>query len=270
MIFKRRHKAKSQNEPSVATIDEIKELFYKHLAINKQWQEQVIQEFSGFKNNLLDQQCSQEKIIQEFSGLKNNLNDHLFWCQNHVAQKFSELHNILGNQQSWLEQITEDLAQVKDASRKLGRSQYQANTVAKAERQEFEQMLQQILSLVAQPQKETLHEILTVVDGLEQGLQAIAKVEDEILKAWGSGFAIVHERLIRILEKWYVKPIESVGAMFTPHHHRAVAVYHSDELEENIVVEEQLRGYLWGNDVLRYAEVVVSKKEIDSESNSGN
>ena len=98
-----------------------------------------------------------------------------------------------------------------------------------------------------------------MVDGLEEGIHAIRQLNDDnrLVSALAEGFLIVQERLLGILKKWDVTPIESVGQPFVPHLHQAVDTVNAVEVPENAIVEEQRRGYLRGNEVLRYAEVVV-------------
>ncbi len=158
--------------------------------------------------------------------------------------------------------LLDEIAELKDAMQKLGRNQFRANALAESERKEIKQMLQQTLALSTEPQRETLLELLLVVDGLEEGIRALKQLKDEnaLAPAWADGFRMVHERLLRVLKKWNVTPMESFGQPFAPHRHRAVDVVHTNEVAENLVVEEQRRGYLCGEEVLRYAEVIVARK----------
>ncbi|MCZ6679267.1 MAG: nucleotide exchange factor GrpE [Candidatus Poribacteria bacterium] len=167
--------------------------------------------------------------------------------------------------QSQSDPLQDAIADLKKATQKLGRTQFRANAVAESDRKEMKQMLHRVLALSMETQGETLADLLVVVDGLEEGIRAIEQLNDENARApaWADGFRIVHERMLRILERWDVVPIESVGQPFTPHRHRAVDTIHTDEFAENTVVEEQRRGYLCGEEVLRYAEVVVARKRAD-------
>ena len=163
--------------------------------------------------------------------------------------------------QSQADEFQDAIAELKDAMRKLGRNQLRTNTVLQSDRNEIKQILQQIIVSSGEPQKEMLMELLLVVDGLEEGIHAIRQLSDEnrLGFALAEGFLIVHERLLSILKKWDVTPIESVGQPFVPHLHQAVDTVYAAEVPENAIVEEQRRGYLRGNEVLRYAEVVVAR-----------
>ena len=152
--------------------------------------------------------------------------------------------------------LQDAIADLKEAMRKLGRTQLRVNALAESDRKEIKQMLQAVVPPSTGPQKETLQELLLVVDRLEDMARLNSNND-----AWTDGFRMVHERLLRILEKWDVIPIESVGQPFTPHLHHALDVTYTNEVAENIIVAEQRRGYLCGENVLRYAQVVVARKQ---------
>ena len=156
--------------------------------------------------------------------------------------------------------LQDAIADLKEAMQKLGRIQLRANTLAESDRKEIKQILQAVAPPSTGPQKETLQELLLVVDRLEDMARLNSNND-----AWADGFRMVHERLLRILEKWDVVPVESVGQPFAPHLHHALDVTYTNEVAENIVVAEQRRGYLYGEDVLRYAEVVVARKRDNIE-----
>ena len=165
--------------------------------------------------------------------------------------------------QPQIEDLQDAIAELQEAVRKLGRNQLRANTVLQSDRNEIKQILQKITLSATEPRKELLLELLLVVDGLEEGIHAMRQLNDENMpvSAWAEGFLIVHERLLGILKKWDVAPIESVGQLFVPHLHQAVDTVDTVDVAEDVVVEEQRRGYLRGNEVLRYAEVIVASKK---------
>ena len=165
--------------------------------------------------------------------------------------------------QPQIEDLQDAIAELQEAVRKLGRNQLRANTVLQSDRNEIKQILQKITLSATEPRKELLLELLLVVDGLEEGIHAIRQLNDVNMSvsAWAEGFLIVHERLLGILKKWDVAPIESVGQLFAPHLHQAVDTVDTVDVAEDVVVEEQRRGYLRGNEVLRYAEVIVASKK---------
>lgn len=82
----------------------------------------------------------------------------------------------------------------------------------------------------------------------------------DALVAWLEGLAFVEARLLDVLAGEGVRPMETAGAIFDPHLYVAVeAVPSADGLGSGRVVGETRRGYLAGDSVLRYAEVVVTR-----------
>ena len=72
----------------------------------------------------------------------------------------------------------------------------------------------------------------------------------------------VQQQLLRSLDNYGLKPIETCGKIFNPSHHEEVlpAIY-SDEVEAGWIAREERRGYLLHNQVVRKAQVVISKGE---------
>jgi molecular chaperone GrpE len=77
--------------------------------------------------------------------------------------------------------------------------------------------------------------------------------------AWREGIGIMARRLDRILSDRHVSRLELVGRPFDPRTARAVGARQDQRVGPGIVVEEVRAGYLWDNEPLRTAEVIVSK-----------
>jgi molecular chaperone GrpE (heat shock protein) len=83
---------------------------------------------------------------------------------------------------------------------------------------------------------------------------------DEHWAAWLHGVKFVRERLLEVLAAEGVQPIEAVGQPFDPNQHHAVDVITADAtLPAGLIAQETRRGYVCGDSVLRYAEVVVAR-----------
>jgi molecular chaperone GrpE len=80
------------------------------------------------------------------------------------------------------------------------------------------------------------------------------------LDAWLTGLELVHDRLLDILASEDVHPIETAGAQFDPACHVAIeAVASTDGTPPGAIVQETRRGYWAGDEILRYAEVIVAR-----------
>jgi len=83
---------------------------------------------------------------------------------------------------------------------------------------------------------------------------------DEHWAAWLHGVEFVRERLLEVLAAEGVQPIETEGQPFDPNRHHAVDVIAADvTLPVGLIARETRRGYVCGDRVLRYAEVVVAR-----------
>ena len=105
--------------------------------------------------------------------------------------------------------------------------------------------------------KSVLEKLLPVVDNFERGLAAIPDADKKSSTA--VGMEMIYKQLMKALEEMDVKPIEAVGQEFSPDFHNAVMQCEEDDVEENIIVEEFQKGYLYRGNVLRYSMVKVTK-----------
>jgi molecular chaperone GrpE len=102
-----------------------------------------------------------------------------------------------------------------------------------------------------------LKEMLSVVDHIELAIQAThcASGADPGMV---EGLKLTLKELLRILEKFNVKPIEAAGQPFNPQLHEAILREASNGLPENTVVREMQKGYMINDRLLRPALVVVA------------
>lgn len=99
----------------------------------------------------------------------------------------------------------------------------------------------------------TVTELLSTVDNFERALK-----QENTDKSFYEGVSMIYRQLLVALEKLNVTPIEAAGKTFDPDYHNAVLHIEDDSLEENIVVEELQRGYLYKEKVIRYSMVKVA------------
>jgi molecular chaperone GrpE len=93
-----------------------------------------------------------------------------------------------------------------------------------------------------------------------KGTPHSAGLPDEHWAAWLHGVEFVRERLLAVLAAEGVQPIETEGQPFDPKRHHAVEVSAADAtLPAGLIVQEMRRGYVHGDSVLRYAEVMVAR-----------
>jgi len=80
-------------------------------------------------------------------------------------------------------------------------------------------------------------------------------------ETWREGIGIMARRLDRILSDRRVSRLELVGRLFDPRTARAVGTRQDGRFGPGIMVEEVRAAYMWDNDLLRTAEVIVSKAD---------
>ncbi len=95
--------------------------------------------------------------------------------------------------------------------------------------------------------------LLPVIDNLEKAVEA--KTEDE---AYKQGVELVLKQFKDVLAANGVQEIETVGQVFDPELHEAVASVTDENLGEKVIKEEYRKGYKIGSKVIRHSMVVVA------------
>ncbi|MDY6861443.1 MAG: nucleotide exchange factor GrpE [Thermodesulfobacteriota bacterium] len=108
--------------------------------------------------------------------------------------------------------------------------------------------------------------ILSIIDNLERTISHTT--EPQNIKAIVEGIELILNQLKKDLERFGVKQIESLGKLFDPTRHEAVARTLNAEIPENTITEEIQKGYLYNDKLLRPAKVCVST--IPQEQEEGN
>ena len=121
-----------------------------------------------------------------------------------------------------------------------------------------------------------LVELLDLRDRLAAGLQPAAERSARWLdrwrtrrpdqpESWREGLGITLRRLDRILADRRVVRIETIGRRFDPRVERVVGTSKDVSIGAGVVVEEVSAGFLWDDELLRAAEVIVNKAGTDEE-----
>jgi molecular chaperone GrpE len=78
-------------------------------------------------------------------------------------------------------------------------------------------------------------------------------------EAWQEGLRMTVRRLDQLLLDRGVVAMQRVGQPFDPRRARVLATVADTSVAEGTVIEEMRTGFLWNDQVLRTAEVIVSK-----------
>jgi molecular chaperone GrpE len=107
------------------------------------------------------------------------------------------------------------------------------------------------------------HELLPTLDNLEIALQhAGGETSDGLVK----GVEASLREMRRTLEKFGLTPIEALWKPFDPAYHHAMTRVERADVEENTVVEEFRKGYMYRDRVLRASLVAVSYRPSVAEA----
>jgi molecular chaperone GrpE len=103
-----------------------------------------------------------------------------------------------------------------------------------------------------------LREILPVLDNLERAVEHAGR-DDNAQGGLFEGVRMTVDMFGRLIERFGVVPITTVGESFDPSRHEAVGQIESAEHAPNTVVQELQKGYLLNDRLLRPAMVMVAK-----------
>jgi len=109
-----------------------------------------------------------------------------------------------------------------------------------------------------------IKELLSVVDNLELAMNSTnghQTIDQSLLQ----GLEMTHKEILKVFEKFNVKPIEAKGQVFDPTFHEAVMQEETDEVDPNTVVNELQKGYLIHNRLLRPSMVVVARSRANTD-----
>ena len=75
------------------------------------------------------------------------------------------------------------------------------------------------------------------------------------------GIEMIENKILDSLKSLGVEKIESIGQIYNPNLHEAIATLKVEDKENDIILDEFQAGYKYNDKVIRYAKVIVNKKE---------
>jgi molecular chaperone GrpE (heat shock protein) len=183
--------------------------------------------------------------------------------------------------------VHDGLTDVDKQVRRLAKELYKTNLMneasgssaddAAASRDDIAELLQQLQQETTTAQQQAIREarldvmqaFIPVIDSIEAGLRSgvrqLRQVKQtapdaaHILYGWLSGQRLLRERLLNLLEKEGIEPINTVDCPFDPYQHVATKIVSRSDKPANTVIRIERPGYRQGDDVLRFAEVILNK-----------
>lgn len=119
-------------------------------------------------------------------------------------------------------------------------------------RRRFEQQRSEYVQFAA---TDLVKEILPVVDDFDRALQVETADAN-----YAKGVRLIYQRLAEILKKMGLEPMETAGRRFDPNLHQAVERVPTESAEDQTILGEFQKGYLFKGKLLRPAMVRVAVK----------
>ena len=117
--------------------------------------------------------------------------------------------------------------------------------------------LREKMALIESGGSDVWKAILPVLDDMERAITASEKSED--INALREGEKLIYNKFIDILRQKNVVEIEALDKEFDADLHEAIARFNAGEEKSGKVIDVVQRGYKMGEQVLRYAKVVVGE-----------
>lgn len=113
----------------------------------------------------------------------------------------------------------------------------------------------EVLSTYTNAVCDTVEKLLPVMDNFDRAIEAITEEDNT---NFTQGIIMIYKQLKELFEKLEVKVIDAVGQKFDPNIHNAVMHIDDESLEENVIVEEFMKGYMYKDKIIRHSMVKVA------------
>jgi molecular chaperone GrpE len=101
-------------------------------------------------------------------------------------------------------------------------------------------------------------ELISVMDSLELGLQALTDQNDDVQK-FREGSELTLKQFEAVFSKFNIQKINPIGELFDPKRHQAMTMQPSADVEPNHILDVFQKGYCLNERLIRPAMVVVAK-----------
>lgn len=104
-----------------------------------------------------------------------------------------------------------------------------------------------------------VEKMLPIIDNFERALS----IKQEGTEKFLSGFKMIYDNLIKILNEKGITEIDAMGKAFDPNIMNAVITDKDENQENNIVLDVLQKGYQYNEKIIRPAMVKVNERESD-------
>jgi molecular chaperone GrpE len=109
--------------------------------------------------------------------------------------------------------------------------------------------------LIFDANKRLIVDLLGIIDDLERTIEHASESNDPLTQ----GVELIYKSFLKTLERYGVRPMQTLGEPFDPMKHDALLEEPRDDVAPGLVTREIQRGYLLNDNILRHAKVFVSK-----------
>lgn len=104
-----------------------------------------------------------------------------------------------------------------------------------------------------------LKSLLDVIDNLGRSVDSIKDDKDEKIQNIANGIGMVQEQFLKVLTDNGLEKIESLGEIFDPNNHEAMAQQPAEGKKDDEIVQVYQEGYKLNGRLLRAAKVIIAK-----------
>ena len=108
--------------------------------------------------------------------------------------------------------------------------------------------------------QDLISELIPLVDNFERAIISAKKSNNQEIAKYLSGFEMMYQSLITILNKFGVEEINRIGEVFDPKQEEAIVSDHVEDKEDEVVLEVLQKGYKLKDRVIRPAKVKINQK----------
>ncbi len=120
--------------------------------------------------------------------------------------------------------------------------------------------------IILNANRELISKLLPILDNIDLAEKSFEQVEN--LEEFKNGVKLIFNEFRRVLELEGLEPIKTENEKFDPNFHEAIMQVETKEYEDNDIVDEFRRGYLFKGKLLRASMVSVAKKIEENEEES--
>jgi molecular chaperone GrpE len=108
--------------------------------------------------------------------------------------------------------------------------------------------------------EKVMSSLVSVVDNFDLTVNALKNDNDDKVQNIVKGIDMIRSQFLEVLKQNGLTPVDSLGKIFDPNFHEAVAQAPAEGKEDQEIVTEYQRGYMLNGRLLRASKVVVAKK----------